>query len=377
MISQKDKAPKEPFSIPWDEVIRNPNQERPKEGSKAWDYWKNCAVIQNLFLKEIRLGSLKSYSTFTSCYEDLHNHLLAPQVSPPKLRSTECFNSYPFESQFAHLTAKTLFDPFFFFHIFTNSPSLPNISNNHLPKNLLKKHIYPHPNSFPEYLAEAHKQILIIQNPLKSIEEKLFSISLFYQYLINSRIFHERNNSYLMVLSNTFLHYLGLKGISHYILDHLAHRLHYRNFAIVFIGAVILENPSLSKWVSLKHKEKEELCNLFNHHTARVLFRSDSKDIDLIQVLHSDMTKNAMITPENRKAVMLHFSFLERLSLSQKDHFLYAPQCISSENKRTVQFPSQLNDLVIFCAEWYYLSYPLNIFFIRNFPNELPRNSTL
>ena len=374
LISLKDKIPKEPFSIPWNEIIRNPNQERPKEGSKAWDYWENCSTIHNLFFKKIESGFLKSYSSFVSCFEELHDHLLSTQVNTPKIRTSVCNNAYPREAHFSYLTAKTLHDPFFSLRQKKHYPFLPYIPKEDLPVNVVHQHTYPFPKSFPIYLSEAHKQSLIIQDSSKSIEEKLFSLSLFYQYLINSRLFYIKNNSYFMVLSNTFLHHLGLKGISHYVLDHLAHRLHYRNFAAVFIGAVILENPSLSKWISLDHKEKKDLSILFNYNMLKVQSKNQCQDKDLLQTLFHDMNKNAQVTSKNQKIVKLHFSSLERLAFFHKDRFPFSPQCILNEYKTMKLFPAHLNDLVIFCAEWYYLSYPLNSYFIRNFPKELPRN---
>jgi hypothetical protein len=377
LISLKDKAPKESFSISWEELIRNPSQDCPKEGSIAWTYWKNCSTIHNSFLKKILSNSLKSYSSFVTCFEELHSHLFPAQVKAQKVRSSVCSNAYPREAEFTYLAAKTLYDPFFSQRLKKHSPFLPHISKEDLPVNIKHKHAYPFPKSFPVYLAEAHKQSLIIQDPSKSIEEKLLSISLFYQYLINSRMFYEKNNSYLMVLANTFLHYLGLKGISHYILDHLAHRLHYRNFSVVFIGAIILENPSLSRWGSLEDEKKSELCTIFNHHVLKVLSKNQCNHKELIQTLYNDMAENSKLTAKNRKVVELHFSSLERLSFSQKDRFPFAPWFVLTEYKTTEAFSTHLNDLVIFCSEWYYFSYPLNHIFIRNFPKELSRNNPL
>lgn len=123
---------------------------------------------------------------------------------------------------------------------------LPGISGGGCPANSKKTHVYPADMYVHEYMEAARKSFLEFLSVGWGPERKaeaVRKIAKFFQYAINGRPFGNINNSMFMNMVGAMLRMHGLKGISHGILDHMAHRLEPAAFEKVFLFEVEKWNP--------------------------------------------------------------------------------------------------------------------------------------
>jgi len=126
-----------------------------------------------------------------------------------------------------------------------------------MPKNFGFKggvgHRYPaffHQHLYINRMAEIMGHIencLLRTHPSTPLNDVLVLLADYYQVGINAHLFERVNNSLLMNQMNYFLHYIGLRGISHGSLDYLALYKVPEDFRGIFIKAVIERNPGIGR----------------------------------------------------------------------------------------------------------------------------------
>ncbi len=105
----------------------------------------------------------------------------------------------------------------------------------------------PNPKYYGEYLRQMEGRLTQFREIAEQgvSDEALTFVAQYYQYGINAQMFEKVNQSLLMNQVNAMLKKLGLKPISHGVMDFAGQRLQPENFTRYFIDEVKAANPEL------------------------------------------------------------------------------------------------------------------------------------
>lgn len=252
--------------IPFNSIVKFPQDEKQykpetnngiyDKNNKFWRYWLNAAEARVHFLNKTK-KSIDSPEKLKHLMDEMHNistvgsngtrHCHDIKKLPASKQGTfhmsEGLNSKrKDENQFVKKVAKVYGDKY--------DPSQAQLVNfslingeEHLPINLLGRHIYPsnkagnkdfhlYTNSIFKYFDKVQKEKIEFLN-LKHLSHNselkkdriLTNIAKFYRYAINARPYPQINQSLIMNIVNATLSKFSLNEISHGYLDHIAHRI--------------------------------------------------------------------------------------------------------------------------------------------------------
>ncbi len=343
----KEKEP----CLSWQEVVRHPKQPLPSCLSSRYNYWLRACAASEAFAACLEVDFPASADQLTVLLDKIFSKF-SKHIRPQYLwRKFDTANRYANEASFCKKVAKPLWDPFFLHRDAKHLLALPGIPKKRCPTNEKYAHQYPGPDSYPVYFQQAYAH-LVQWKQATSVSAKVVACAKMYQYMINARPFTQHNNSFFMVLINTLLRLSGVIGISHYLLDHLAHRLLPENFCTVFYTAFLFHNPPHQPTVIPQTKKPNVYAYLWK-----------------ILLLSINLPKDQGIKRIEQ--------MLEKLDIADSQaNYLYRVLCNSLQRKLTpfALIPTQEEDYS-FIAEWFSHLASLPGLYTRIFPLEVARAS--